>query len=209
MPDTRRMSSMFVPHLSANESFNFKMFVAVTVNMLTYGWVVVTYPNTRINACQWWGPKLLRIRDCCITPHDISGLVNVVMHIKNTLKQKWYRLYFILLFIHQEECTLVERTKSNALTSEGQFLSVNMYVAAYCCAMLKFARINAVNRSAQRRRHPPKILQEEFVQRIRNERIRQAQDKERCVVNLKKYLLGEVSNLSSEETKTWDKGAPD
>ena len=96
----------------------------------------------------------------------------------------------------------MERTKSNALTSEGQFLSVNMYVAAYCCAMLKFARINAVKRSAQRRLHPPKILQEEFVQRIRNERIRQAQDKERCVVNLKKYLLGEVSNLSSEETKT-------
>ena len=71
------------------------------------------------------------------------------------------------------------------------------------------AKITAITRSVQRRRHPPEVLQEELVQRIRSDRIRQAQYEEIWIVNLKKYLVGDVSNLSLEEAKTCAKIAPD
>ena len=48
------------------------------------------------------------------------------------------------------------------------------------------ARITAITRSVQRKRHPPENLQEELVQRIRSERIRQGQYRGRWIVNLKK-----------------------
>ena len=71
------------------------------------------------------------------------------------------------------------------------------------------AKITVITRSLQKRRHPPDILQEALVQRIRSERIRQAQEEKLWIVNLKKYLVGDVSNLSSDEAKTCAKISPD
>ena len=45
------------------------------------------------------------------------------------------------------------------------------------------------------------MIQEEIVQRIRIRRIVQAQDEERWIVNLKKYLSGDISNLNDGEVK--------
>ena len=73
----------------------------------------------------------------------------------------------------------------------------------------QIAKITAVTRSMQRRRQPPELLQEEMVQRVRSERIRQAQDEELWIINLKKYLIGDVSTLSSEEAKACAKIAAD
>uniref|UniRef100_A0AAV1UNR5 Reverse transcriptase n=1 Tax=Peronospora matthiolae TaxID=2874970 RepID=A0AAV1UNR5_9STRA len=73
----------------------------------------------------------------------------------------------------------------------------------------QLARITAITRSAGRIRHEPEVIQEEIVQRTRIQRIVQAQDEERWIVNLKKYLSGDVSNLDAEEVNMCTKLAPE
>jgi hypothetical protein len=51
------------------------------------------------------------------------------------------------------------------------------------------------------RARSPEVLQEEIVQRIRIARLKQAQEEELWIINLKKYLKGDVLNLSAEEAK--------
>uniref|UniRef100_A0AAV1TGP4 RNase H type-1 domain-containing protein n=1 Tax=Peronospora matthiolae TaxID=2874970 RepID=A0AAV1TGP4_9STRA len=73
----------------------------------------------------------------------------------------------------------------------------------------QLARVTAIARSARRIRHEPEVIQEEIVQRIRIQRIVQAQDEERWIVNLKTYLSGDVSNLDAVEVKMCAKLAPE
>ncbi|GMF48996.1 unnamed protein product [Phytophthora fragariaefolia] len=69
------------------------------------------------------------------------------------------------------------------------------------------AHVAAVTRSAWRQRVSPDVPQEEIVQRTRCERILQAQNEERLIVDLK--VKGEVGNLSSDEAKNCAKLADD
>ena len=64
-------------------------------------------------------------------------------------------------------------------------------------------KIAAVTRSAVRRRHSPEVLQEKFFRQIRIERIKQAQEEERWIANLKGILIGDITKLSIEEAKLW------
>uniref|UniRef100_A0AAV1TTL0 RNase H type-1 domain-containing protein n=1 Tax=Peronospora matthiolae TaxID=2874970 RepID=A0AAV1TTL0_9STRA len=73
----------------------------------------------------------------------------------------------------------------------------------------QLARVTAIARSARRIRHEPEVIQEEIVQRIRIQRIVQAQDEERWIVNLKTYLSGDVLNLDAVEVKMCAKLAPE
>jgi methyl coenzyme M reductase gamma subunit len=63
-------------------------------------------------------------------------------------------------------------------------------------------KVAAITRSAMRRRREPELLQEEVVQRIRIERIKQAQEEEVWIRNLKLYLTGDPAQLSAAEAKT-------
>ncbi|OWY98971.1 reverse transcriptase [Phytophthora megakarya] len=63
----------------------------------------------------------------------------------------------------------------------------------------------AITRAAERQRHTPKAMEESIIQRIRCQRIRQAQDEEKWIVDLKKYLDGEVSALTAEEANACSK----
>ncbi|OWY90803.1 LOW QUALITY PROTEIN: reverse transcriptase, partial [Phytophthora megakarya] len=51
--------------------------------------------------------------------------------------------------------------------------------------------VNAITRAAERQRRTPRAMDESIIQRIRCQRIRQAQDEEKWIVDLKKYLDGE------------------
>ncbi|KAE9057873.1 hypothetical protein PF007_g31499, partial [Phytophthora fragariae] len=51
---------------------------------------------------------------------------------------------------------------------------------------------SAAARTTTRRSRPPEVLEELVVQRLRLDRIRAAQDEEVWIVNLKKYLRGDV-----------------
>ena len=65
----------------------------------------------------------------------------------------------------------------------------------------RFVKISAVTRSAVRRPRSTEVMQEEVVQRIRIERIKQAQEEESLIANLKKFLIGDITKLSIEEAK--------
>ncbi|OWZ04049.1 reverse transcriptase [Phytophthora megakarya] len=65
--------------------------------------------------------------------------------------------------------------------------------------------VNAITRAAERQRHILKAMEESIIQRIRYQRIRQGQDEEKWIADLKKYLDGEVSALTAEEAKTCSK----
>ena len=67
----------------------------------------------------------------------------------------------------------------------------------------------AITRTAQRRRCQPRILQDEVVQQIWIGRIKQAQDEENWISNLKIYLVGDVAKLSAAEAKVCTLIAPD
>jgi hypothetical protein len=71
------------------------------------------------------------------------------------------------------------------------------------------AQVAAITRSARRRRQPAGALQEALVQRMRIDRIRQAQDEEAWIVSLKAYLLGDASGLTADEAKSCAKIADD
>ncbi|OWZ00707.1 reverse transcriptase [Phytophthora megakarya] len=58
---------------------------------------------------------------------------------------------------------------------------------------------------AERQRRTPKAMDEAIIQSIRCQRIRQAQDEEKWIADLKKYLDGEVSVLTAEEAKACSK----
>lgn len=60
-------------------------------------------------------------------------------------------------------------------------------------------------RSAEKSATTPAVLDEDIVQRLRLERIRTAQDEERWIVDLKKFLRGEVDTLSRKEAKCCSK----
>ncbi|OWY98978.1 reverse transcriptase [Phytophthora megakarya] len=65
--------------------------------------------------------------------------------------------------------------------------------------------VNAITRAAERQRRTQKAMEESIIQRIRCQRIRQAQDEEKWIADLKKYLDGEVSALTAEEAKACSK----
>ncbi|OWY90899.1 reverse transcriptase, partial [Phytophthora megakarya] len=70
----------------------------------------------------------------------------------------------------------------------------------------EIAQISAVTtqskaRSGVRIGADPESLREEVVRELRIERIRQAQDEESWIIGLKKYLVGEIRNLTQEEAK--------
>ena len=62
-------------------------------------------------------------------------------------------------------------------------------------------RVSEITRAAARRRHSTQIVQDEIVQQIRIEQIKQAQDEESWVFNLKIYLTGDVSTIASANAK--------
>ncbi|KAE8995264.1 hypothetical protein PR002_g19672 [Phytophthora rubi] len=66
----------------------------------------------------------------------------------------------------------------------------------------------AAARTTTRRGRPPEVQEELVVQRLRLDRIRVAQDEEVWIVNLKKYLRGDVGDLSRREVKNCQKLAP-
>ncbi|KAE8982055.1 hypothetical protein PR002_g23640 [Phytophthora rubi] len=68
-------------------------------------------------------------------------------------------------------------------------------------------KIAAVARPRRRLNH--EVLQETLIQRLRMERIAQAQDEEKWIVNLKKFILGDVQGLTSAEAKSCAKIAED
>ncbi|OWZ11416.1 reverse transcriptase [Phytophthora megakarya] len=65
--------------------------------------------------------------------------------------------------------------------------------------------VNAITRAAERQRRTPKAMEESIIQRIRCQRIRQAQDEEKWIADLKKYLDGEVNGLTAEEANACSK----
>ncbi|OWZ12186.1 reverse transcriptase [Phytophthora megakarya] len=70
----------------------------------------------------------------------------------------------------------------------------------------ELAQISAVTtrskaRSGVRTGSDPDALHEEVVRELRIERIRQAQDEGSCISGLKKYLIGEIRDLTQEDAK--------
>ncbi|KAE9276198.1 hypothetical protein PR003_g29127 [Phytophthora rubi] len=62
--------------------------------------------------------------------------------------------------------------------------------------------VSAVTRSAAHRRSPPECLHESVVQRMRIERIIQAQNEERWIVDLKAYLNGDVDDMPTKDARS-------
>ena len=60
----------------------------------------------------------------------------------------------------------------------------------------RVVKIPAFTRSAVRRRRYPNVLQEEVVQQIRIERIKQSQEEESWIANLKEFLIGDITKLT-------------
>ena len=70
-------------------------------------------------------------------------------------------------------------------------------------------KMTAITRSASRRRQLTEMLQEEVVQRIRIERIKQAQDEEMWIHSIKLYLAEKLTTLCEVEMKMTALIAPD
>ncbi|KAI9983279.1 hypothetical protein PInf_007234 [Phytophthora infestans] len=64
-------------------------------------------------------------------------------------------------------------------------------------------QVMAVTRSRGRIGSSPQILDEAFVKGVRIERILKAQNEEAWILGLKKYLMGDVRDLSREDTKSY------
>ncbi|GMF48428.1 unnamed protein product [Phytophthora fragariaefolia] len=67
-------------------------------------------------------------------------------------------------------------------------------------SQISVVKIAATTRARQRRNG--EVLQEPLLQRMRMERISRAQDEEKWIVDLKKYLTGDVRELTSTEAKS-------
>ena len=65
----------------------------------------------------------------------------------------------------------------------------------------RVVKISTVTKSAVRRRRSPEVIQEDVVQRIRIERIKQAQEEESWIANLNEFLIGDITKLSIKEAK--------
>lgn len=63
-------------------------------------------------------------------------------------------------------------------------------------------KVNAITRSAVRRRCQPEILQEVIVQQVRLECVKQTQEEDKWIADLKTYLIGDVAKLKAEELNT-------
>ena len=59
----------------------------------------------------------------------------------------------------------------------------------------------AVTRSAVRRLRSPEVMQEGFVRQVRIKRIKQAQEEESWIANLKEFLIGDITKLSVDDAK--------
>ena len=70
-------------------------------------------------------------------------------------------------------------------------------------------KMMAITRSARRRRQQPEVLQEEIVQQMRIERIKQAQEEESWIANLKEYIVGDLTHINAEDAKLCARIAPD
>ena len=62
-------------------------------------------------------------------------------------------------------------------------------------------KIAAVTRSAVRRRRSTEVLKEGFIRQVRIERIKQVQEEESWIANLKEFRIGDITKLSVEEAK--------
>ncbi|POM67654.1 Reverse transcriptase, partial [Phytophthora palmivora] len=65
--------------------------------------------------------------------------------------------------------------------------------------------VSAMSRGRNGSRPRSTILAEDIVQRIRDERIREAQNEEKWIADLKAYLQGDVKNLTADEAKACSK----
>ncbi|KAE9082173.1 hypothetical protein PF006_g26971 [Phytophthora fragariae] len=70
-------------------------------------------------------------------------------------------------------------------------------------------RISAMATRSRRKVPNQKVLQEDAVRQLRVDRIRQGQDEERWIANLKHYLQGQVADLEKEEARTCSNLADD
>ena len=73
----------------------------------------------------------------------------------------------------------------------------------------RVVKMDAITRSTLRSRRWPGVLHEEVVQQIRIDRIKQAQEEEGWIANVKKYLTGNVTQMSEEDAKTCNRVASD
>ena len=62
-------------------------------------------------------------------------------------------------------------------------------------------KMAAITRSTMRRSEAYTIIREDVIQQVRLDRIKQAQDEESWIANLKLYLDGDVTELGATETK--------
>jgi hypothetical protein len=69
--------------------------------------------------------------------------------------------------------------------------------------------VSAVTRSTRRRRSASEALQEEIVQRMRSERIVQAQNEEKWIADLKTFLRGDVAEIPSKDAEFCSRIASD
>ena len=70
------------------------------------------------------------------------------------------------------------------------------------CKMNQKVQLAAITRATARRLHSPQIVQEEIVQQIRIERIKQAQDEESWISNLKMYRTKDAFTITSMDEKS-------
>ncbi|OWZ05761.1 LOW QUALITY PROTEIN: reverse transcriptase [Phytophthora megakarya] len=102
----------------------------------------------------------------------------------------------------------LQREKGEIVTSEDDrqdLITVNRLGEMLKPKLIEtVVSVNEITRVAERQRHTPKAMEESIIQRIRCQRIRQAQDEE-WIADLKKYLDGEVSALTAEEAKACSK----
>ncbi|KAG3087769.1 hypothetical protein PI124_g14918 [Phytophthora idaei] len=69
------------------------------------------------------------------------------------------------------------------------------------------ARVVAATRSRSRWKDAPEVLQSDVVQRVRTDRIQQAQNEEKWIADLKAYLSGELDKLDANEAQMCGKTA--
>ena len=62
-------------------------------------------------------------------------------------------------------------------------------------------KMATITRSTSRSRGRPQVICDEVVQQIRIERIKQAQEEEGWIANLKNFLVGSVTQMSEEDAK--------
>ena len=69
--------------------------------------------------------------------------------------------------------------------------------------------VAAITQAVARRRHSPQIVQQESVKQIQIERIKQAQDEDSWISNIKIYLSWDVFTITSADVKSCDLISPD